>query len=247
MFCLTVKDLYCCSLNHLKPRTMNDYQIAKLASYKLMVKEAKNYPNIISLIPSFETGINRLDAITIEVDDIGIQQAKDITGITADKNSMIDDLNESLVDVSGAMHSIAVSRNDKTLQAKVNFRESKIDRMTQPELMNAAAIVLEEAGKISPKELADEGISAEELTNFRSVYTQTKIAGTDTRGAIIDRSGHTQKLSELFGDASDLKKNTLDRLVSQFKRKSPEFYQKYKAAAMVNYRRRSRPAAAEAK
>jgi len=222
---------------------MNDYQIAKLASYKLMVKEARNYPHIISLIPSFATGINSLDAITIEIDDIGIQQVKDITGITADKNSLIDQLNESLVDVSGAMHSIAVTRNDKTLQAKVNFKESKVGRMTQAELMNAAAIVLEEAAKISPEQLAGEGISAEELTNFRSVYTRTKLASSDTRGAIIDRSGHTQRLSVLFGKASDLKKNTLYRLVSQFKRKSPEYYQKYKAASLVSYRHSSKPSA----
>jgi len=223
---------------------MNDYQSAKLASYKLIVKESKSYPEVVSLIPTFDSGINKLDAIIIEIDDIGIQQAKDITGVTADKKTIINELNENLVDVSGAMHSIAVTRNDKTLQAKVNFKESKVGRMTQAELMNAAAIVLEEAVKMAPEVLAGEGITAEEMTNFRAVYTQCKLASSDTRGAIIDRSGYTQRLSVLFGKASDLKKNTLDRLVSQFKRKSPEYYQKYKAASLVSYRHSSKPSVA---
>ena len=227
---------------------MNNYQTAKQASYKLIVKEAKNKPEEISLIPTFAKGINRLEEITIEIDDIGIQQAKDITGVTGDKNSLIDELNDNLVDVSGAMHSIAIARNDKTLQAKVNYKESAIARMSQADMLKAAAIVIEETGKITPEVLADEGITVADMSKFRDVYTRCMGASSDSRGAIIDRSGYTQKLSELFAEASSLKKNTLDRLVSQYKRKAPEFHQKYKAAAVVIYKRSSKaPEAPEVK
>lgn len=56
---------------------MNNYQAAKNASYKLIVREAKSDKRIPTLIPTFATGINRLEAITNEIDAIGIQQAKD--------------------------------------------------------------------------------------------------------------------------------------------------------------------------
>jgi len=218
---------------------MNDYQNAKQASYKLITKEAKSNPSETSLIPSFANGITRLDAITVEIDAIGIQQAKDITGVTKDKNSVMTELMDYVVDVSGAVNSYAITKGDNTLQTKVNFKESAITKMSHADLRKTAAIVLEEAEKIAPADLANEGITATEMADFKAAYNQFHEGSSNTREAIIDRSGHTQKLLDLFEEASDLKKN-LDRLASQFKRKAPEFYQKYTAAANVIYKSSSK-------
>jgi hypothetical protein len=57
------------------------------------------------------------------------------------------------------------------------------------------------------------------------------------REAVIDRSGVTERLRKLFDEGNSLVRDTLDRLAVQFKRKDPEFYMKYKAARLVNYRR----------
>jgi len=216
---------------------MNDYQTAQQASYTLIVKEAENYPESVALIPSFDKGIVRLKAIVTEIHTIGIQQAKDITGVTGDKHTVLEGMIDYLVDVSGAVNSYAIASGDKTLQAKVNYKVSAVSRMTQSELIIAAAIVIEEAEKIAPETLADEGITAAELTAFKAAHAKFKEIVSDPREAVIDRSGYTRRLGDLFSEASDLKKNTLDRLASQFQRKAPEFYQKYKAAVTVIYRR----------
>lgn len=216
---------------------MNNYQIARQASYKLIDKEAKNSPEAMSLIPKFAAGINRLGVISTQIDTLSIEQAKNITGIASDKNAQMDTVSDYLVEVSGAIHSYAVTKNDLILMAKVDYKESAISRMSQTDLIAATAIVLEEVGKIAPEELAVEGISATEITEFGHVFAQFKLVTSDTRGAIIDRSGYTQQLADLFAEAADLKKNTLDRLAPQFRRKDPVFYQKYKAAATVIYHR----------
>jgi hypothetical protein len=44
---------------------MTNYQAAKNASYKLIVRESKSDERITTLIPTFATGINRLEAITV--------------------------------------------------------------------------------------------------------------------------------------------------------------------------------------
>jgi len=219
---------------------MNDYQTAKLISYKLITKEAKSYPTEVSLIPTFATGITRLETICTKIDVISIQQAKNITGVTNDKNTVMDEIIDYLLDVSGAVHSYAISTGDLTLRAKVNYKESIISKMSQPDLTKASAIVIEEAEKIAPELLSNEGITATELAEFKAAYNEFKEISSDPRGAIIDRSGYTQQLADLFSEASDLKKNTLDRLASQFRRKAPEFYQKYKAASLVSYRHSSK-------
>jgi hypothetical protein len=216
---------------------MNYFQNAKLTSYKLIVTEAKNNPNVPTLIPTFATGINRLEAITNEIGDIAIQQTKNITGVTDDKNVLLNNLCGCMLDVSGAVHSYAISKKDKILAAKVNYNESYIAKMSHANVITISGIVLEEAGKLAPEELANEGISTDEMDEFKDDYTRFKDVSSDSREAIIDRSGYTQRLADLFAEASDLKKNTLDRLATQFKRKDPDFYQKYQAASIVFYKR----------
>ena len=223
---------------------MNDYQKAKLTSHKLIVIEARQYPNEVSLIPTFATGINRLETISNQIDVISVQQAKNITGVTGDKNAVMEDVIDYMIELSGAVHSYAVSTNNQTLKAKVNYKESTIERMSQPDLITAAAIVIEEADKIGPA-LANEGISTTELNEFRTAFDKFKETSSEPREAIIDRTGYTQQLADLFSEASDLKKNTLDRLAIQFKRKAPEFYAKYKSASMVIYKRRSKTSTTE--
>jgi len=219
---------------------MNNYQAAKQASYKLIVKEARNKPDVVNLIPSFATGINRLEEITTGVDDINIQQEKDITGITDEKEFLKEELSDLVLDISGAIHSYATSHNDKILAAKVNYKETTISRMTQSDLTTTSGIILEEAGKIDSQYLTNEGISDAEMTEFRDTYSKFKEISSNPREAIIDRSGYTQQLADLFGEASELKKNTLDRLARQFIRKDPDFYQKYKAASVVIYKRNTK-------
>ena len=223
---------------------MNDYQKAKLTSHKLIVIEARQYPNEVSLIPTFATGINRLETISNQIDVLSVQQTKNITGVTDDKNAVMEDVIDYMIELSGAVHSYAVSTNNQTLKAKVNYKESTIERMSQPDLITAAAIVIQEAEKIGPA-LASEGISTTELNEFRTAFDKFKETSSEPREAIIDRTGYTQQLADLFSEASDLKKNTLDRLAIQFKRKAPEFYAKYKSASMVIYKRRSKTSTTE--
>jgi hypothetical protein len=223
---------------------MNDYQKAKQTSHQLIVIEARQYPNVVSLIPTFATGIDRLETISNQIDVLRVQQSRNITGVTDDKNAVMEDVIDYMIELSGAVHSYAVSTNNQTLKAKVNYKESTIERMSQPDLITAAAIVIEEADKIGPA-LANEGISTTDLNEFRTAFDKFKETSSEPREAIIDRTGYTQQLADLFSEASDLKKNTLDRLAIQFKRKAPEFYAKYKSASMVIYKRRSKTSTTE--
>lgn len=217
---------------------MHDYQKAKQNSYLLMVKVSKLHPEIMGLSPTFRAGILRLEALTIQIQDRDAEQSTNITGVTKDKNSLMSVLIHSLLSMAGAVYSYAVSQNDEALRARVNFKKWDVDHMSQTDLKKAASIVLIEAQKIAPEVLAGEGITASELSGFNTSFTKFNTASYLPRKTMIERSACTQQLIELFAEASSLKKNTLDRLAIQFKRKSPEFYLKYKSASKVIYRRK---------
>ena len=223
---------------------MNDYQKARKNSLDLIVKVGEEYPEVISQVPRFATTFATFKIAVNSIGDLSALQATDITGVAEDKNTLVEDIIHQLVDLSGAIHSYAIFTNNKTLGAKVNYKEWTVEKMSLTDLLDACAIVLEEASKIAPAELALEGITAAEVAELTSDYAQLKAGKSNTRSAIIDRTSYTQQIADLFTQAADLKKNTLDRLATQFQRKSPEFYQKYKAASLVIFKRSVKTAAA---
>jgi len=172
-----------------------------------------------------------------QIEDAAIQQIKDIGGVTTHKDTQMDDLCDLLLDVSGAVHTYALKKKDEALATKVNYNESKISKMSRTDLISISGAVQEEAGKIAPEDLLIQGISDEELKDFNDAYLAYKTVSTDPREAKIEHSGYTKQIANLFVEATNLKKKTLDRLATQFKRKDPDFYQKYQAASIIFYKR----------
>jgi hypothetical protein len=215
---------------------MNKYQNARLDSLKLIVKESKNNPNAIALVPTFGVVISLIETICAEIEKRQVDQGKDLTGITTDKDVAFENLTDSTVEIAGASYSWAHDQKDNALMAKVNYKATSIDKMTQSEVVGVAGIVLEEALKIPADGLANEGISPEEMAAFQQLIDHFKEIKSSKQEAVIDRSGTTENMGGLFKEASSLLKNKLDRLALQFKRKDPEFYLKYKAARSVHIR-----------
>ncbi len=120
--------------------------------------------------------------------------------------------------------------------AKVNYKTTVVERMTQNELIAAGGVVLEEALKIPTADLANEGITAIELTAYNQLISTYKSVKSSNKEAVIDRSGTTENISSLLKEASALLKGQLDRLALQLKRKDPDFYRRYKTARKVQIR-----------
>lgn len=216
---------------------MNNYQKAKLSSNKQIVIEAENHAAEVAVIPTFAKGIEQLKVINSELDDLSAIQSEDLTGIVEDKHDVQNEVMDYLLEFSGAIHSYAGQQGNKSLQAVVNFKPYKIDHLDQHEIIDAATTVLGEARKVPPMELTNEGITPDEINRFDNVLTQLKGYSNTRHTAGIDQKDVTRRIGELFAQAADIKKNTLERLVPQYQRKAPEFYNKYRTAANVIYRR----------
>jgi len=226
---------------------MNNYQKARLSSNKQIVIEAENDAAAVAVIPTFAKGIEQLKVINSEIDDLSATQSQDMTGITDDKNDVQQEVTDCLLEFSGAIHSYAGQQSNKSLQALVDFKPTKVEHLDQYEIIDAATTVLNEARKVPAADLTKEGISADEITRFDNVLTRLKGYSNTRHTAGIDQMDITRRIASLFAQAADIKKNTLDRLAPQFQRKAPEFFNKYKAAANVIYRRAAKKTDAEAK
>lgn len=216
---------------------MTDLQNENLVSLKTIVNVADSNPNEVALVPAFAKGITEVKGIIVDIDALAAQQSKDLKGITGNKNSMLQDTGNFVIEVSGAVYAYAASAGDKILQARMKFNPNRVHKMNQPEVIEAAAVVLEEAGKLPEAILAEQGITKAEMETFAAVYNDLQGVTTGKREAVIEHSNYTDRIAKLFAQAADIKKHKLEPLSQQYQRKAPEFYLKYKAAAnVIHYR-----------
>lgn len=152
----------------------------------------------------------------------------------------MENLIDSSLEIAGAIYSYAHDEKNNELMARVDLKPTYFEKMTQAEIISVAGIIMEAASKLSPEALANEDISAEEISTYAKLISFFKAIKSSKREAVIDRSGTTEKLNQLFEEANALIKEKLDRLARQFKRKDPDFFLKYKAARTVLYRNASK-------
>ncbi|MFN8254901.1 MAG: hypothetical protein U0W24_04380 [Bacteroidales bacterium] len=194
----------------------------------------------VSQITEFEKAIAELTEIILKIEALQALQEKDLTGITADTRQLIDQLIELMADISGALQSLAYELGNMEMAGKVNFTESALSSMRKQDIISACTILIAEVVKTNPESLAVRGISAGDVTELQRLYDKVKLNLQAPQMAIIDQSSSTDSLRKLFEQASSIKKNTLDMLVRQYKRKDPDFHQRYLTASKVIYKRANR-------
>ena len=226
---------------------MTDLQNENLASLKTITNVADSNPKEVALVPAFAKEIPLLKGIIVEIDSLAAQQSKDLTGITSNKNNLLQDTGNYVIEVSGAVRAYAASQDDKILQARMKYSPNRVHQMNQAQVLEAAAVVLEEAGKLTEEILSEQGVTKAEMTAFSTVYNTLKDVTTGKREAVIELSNYTDRIAILFAQAADIKKHKLEPLSLQFQRKAPEFYLKYKAAADVIHHRTASKTDAAAK
>ncbi len=201
--------------------------------YKMVCRTAAANTESVQKISKFEKGVTRLKEVVDEIDEIAAQQETNLKGIAAEKDQTIDDMIALAVDISGAIHSYAKEVNDRVLLDKVNYPSSAWEKMSEVKLLNATSILINLTKNVPAEAYAEVGISPEDLQQLEELYNNYKEVQPAPREAIIDRKGYTARLGELFDEAYDIVKYSLDKLATQFKRKDPDFYLTYKSARQI--------------
>ncbi len=212
---------------------MNYIQEAKLTSYELIVFEAEGYKNSISKVPKFDSSIKQLEDICFKISETKAYQETSRKGIAQDKKIVMYKLIELIVNLSGALQIYALDKKNETLYRKVLFKEYKLVRASAINVITAARILIDEADKVPIEELPEVGISPEDINKIKETEQEFKLIMSKPREAIIERSVLTKRINDLMEEAYKIKKYILDKLITQFRQKDPEFYFKYKKAAKL--------------
>ena len=214
---------------------MTNYQNALLSAYEKMLIECDKAPEALAKITLFGNKMTRVRQIVAGIRALTPQQEEITTGITTEKNALLEDITEQVLNIAGAVHAYAEEKNDKPLQEKVNYKRSMVRREDQSGVITIADIVLAQAKKIPVDDLVECGIEASEVLECTQKLAQLKATQNNKKIATIDQSSITKKIRENFAELGDIKRQSLDKLIRQFERKDPDFYFKFKAASAIHY------------
>jgi hypothetical protein len=214
---------------------MTNYQNAVLSAYDKMLIECDKAPQTVAKIPVFNRKLTQVRSIVSELKSLAPQQEEITTGITTEKNALLEDVSGLVLDIAGAVHACAVEKNDIQLMEKVDYSSSDVHREDQAGLINIADIVLAQALKIPVADLVECGIEADEVQECTEKLAKLKTSVNEKKIVVIDQAGITKRIKELFGELADIKRNSFDKLIRQYERKDPDFYFKLKAASAIHY------------
>jgi hypothetical protein len=209
---------------------MNNYQIVKLDSDELVVKEAESSPEITGSIPAFATGIAKLKANNAAIRNLKINQESNSKGVTTNKRNAVTSLIDWTIEIAGAVHSYAIGKNDNNLIAQSDITINDVIHIKTLNLITKAQSVLNLVIAIPIADLSQYGITDTEITEFEKALELVDGLKSSTREVTIDRSDYTEQIGTIHADSQELLTNTLDRIALQFKRREPAFYARYKAA-----------------
>lgn len=214
---------------------MTEVQTAVLSAYQKMLLECDKAPESVAKIPLFKAKITLVREIVAEIQILAPQHIESTKGKTTSKNSLLDELVDTTDIIASAVHSCAHQKGDTNLIEKVNYKRSKINNIGQNQILDIARVVLNNAKQVPAAELAEAGISAEELTEFAELIARVGAMVPDNAVTEVEKTAIGERIRELFAELADIKANHLNRLSKQFIRKDPDFYYRYKTTMVVQY------------
>ncbi len=155
--------------------------------------------------------------------------------ITAGKNAAT---KAYIADLFNAMSIVSVfvaNNNDAAMKSKVDYAESELKDMRPGELL-AESLEVIAIIKSNQEALTDLGLQADDVTAIENFIDNFEVITSATRTTITARKTAGAQLRPQFAAASYELKEKLDRLMEQFRKTQPTFYQEYwNAREKVDY------------
>jgi hypothetical protein len=154
------------------------------------------------------------------------------SGITLDKAAKRDAMTDAAMFVKGAVQAFATDNANNELFGSVNYSLSEIKRAADTIARDRALLIYNKAFPLLAK-LADYGITAAVLTDFKTAIANFTAIIPKPRTAINSIKAATTSIEELFIEADIILKRKVDKFMVQFKASNVSFYNTYLNARQI--------------
>ena len=182
-------------------------------------------------IPAFAKASGELDAIVTGILGAQRQQASK-EGLAEAKGAVRIELAEAAHEIAALTHACASANGKNTIAKRTDLSLSDVQAGTEAQFIDRCKGILADADEISD-ESDDFGVTTAKLKNVKDLLAEFEDLKPQPRaGAAIGRSA-TRRIETLNGRASDLLRGRIDRLMVQFKKTQPAFFESYQAGRKI--------------
>ena len=171
------------------------------------------------------------DGLTLIARKAGKQQAPN-GGAGEEKTNVREDLEETVLEIADQVAALASKTGDAQLAARVTLTRSGVGKLSADEL-EATAKRVSEAAAENLAALADYGIAEADVTALDALTKKFGGVKTGPRTAISTRAAQTATLPETLNNVTTILRDRLDKQMTPFRRKNPEFYAGYQSARVI--------------
>lgn len=212
---------------------MNKSFSNKFYAYLNVKGVLENNPGIFKGVPMVAQAVEEFYGMLEEINEVAARAASDTTGETQAKKLAKERMAfvASSLAACGAVY--AVDCADEELEASLNYTYSKIKYGRDNQALQIAraieSILLQHLDKLAGYMVTEQDMK--ELHRRIQIYDDAlESRGGAKSGAVAEN----KRLTRLFESTDDLLERKLDRFVFRFKEKSPDFYEAYKNARLID-------------
>lgn len=211
---------------------MTDRQIAKFSMYTVVDAILDANSALFASLAALVTAHTTLKAKIAAISSASEQQKTVTLGATPDKNFTREALRTTTVTNAGLLFAYAVSTNDIILQELSRLTYTDLKELKDDELAERAQTIHDNANTHIAS-LAPFGITAAVLTSYQTLIDSYEVKAPIPRAKTSEQVALTEQVKTLIKETDSLLKNTVDKLMLNFKISEPEFYNTYKAGREI--------------
>ena len=207
-------------------------QTNRVRMFTAVIAVLEQFQSVWSTMTPFAAAVQRFKDKVQAVNDAAQKQGNATAGASLDRENARDALEDVLFLICQALKVLAHQSNDNELRTLTDVSSSSLHVMNDVELENLANTI---KAQTVPRaaELATLQVSAGNLAELATAIDDFNEVKSAPRAATANRVAHTEALSQLIREASDVLRNELDPMVNLFGRTNPEFVAAYRAARVI--------------
>ena len=204
----------------------------RIGMYRTVIDVCEEMSTEMQNIPALWTNYNLFKAKVSELDAMVQLQMKKLKGITIDKNNSRENLIGYILQVAGSIKGYASGISDFEMYVMVSYTASRLRRMRDDAMFEAASIVFGVADANSV-DLVDFGLTNTLFNDFVAAIDDYKEKGNETEKAKKMRKVYTKAVDDIDHLIRELLEQRIDSGIDVMGGSFPMFKKKYKSARVI--------------
>jgi len=200
--------------------------------YRTVIKVFAKHPADWNTVPSLVTAVTKLKSATTQLEKLASQQGNSIVGVKAIKEKEKLKAIERADLLANAIRALAADSKEPGLREQVKFSVTDLKAASGQLLKQLFDRIREKAEDHAPQ-LADYGITQQQIDDFANDCDQLNNVLGSTRDAIVNRTQQTIAIKDLLLEVDTLLKESIDRQVKVLRSIHPDFFNLYQSARII--------------